>query len=198
MALMFGAFSKAQSIDFSVFGIHQVWSKKDIMLSWAMYQKNKFSLQTRLNFDAPGTVSIIPGYVIKTKKFTIVPEFGVLYGDYKSLSTEYYGYGAFGKNKRTELYVFGQHSWALRNNISFGYTYNQILWPVDMKRNFRIGLAGQYLTQTFIKNRFEFLDIGPQFKINFFGNYYLKIWPTRDPLNNRSKVITGVGINLSK
>jgi hypothetical protein len=180
-----------KNIDASVFGIHQNWDNKNITLSWTTYTKNKLSVQIRTGFDAANTVAIIPGRIFKIKKTLIVPECGVLVGEYASISPEYYIVTQF---RKLDFYLFGQYSIGLYKNNSFAYTYNQ---ATIKYKNCRIGIGGQYHITTETKS--QFMDIGPQVKV-LMGkdkDFYIKPWFTFDPINHwRSKAILGIGLTI--
>lgn len=180
-----------KNIDASVFGVHQIWNEKNITLSWTTFTKNNLSVQIRTGFDAASTVAIVPGRIFKIKKTLIVPECGVLIGDYSSISPEYYIVTSIGK---IDCYLFGQYSIGLYKNNSFAYTYNQATYHV---KRCHIGIGGQYHRTT--ETGAEFMDIGPQVKV-LLGkdrDFYIKPWFTIDPLNDwRQKAIIGIGLTI--
>ena len=183
--------TEGQNIDASIFGIHRTWNNTTTVLSWTTLTKGNFSLQARTNFDAHNTVALIPGKILKIKKIIFVPECGILIGDYKSISPEFYSIIPL---KKVGIYLFGQYSIGMsKENQNFLYTYGQILYLIH---GIKIGIGAQFFKNTSVGN-ITFMDIGPQIKIPFLKNYYVKPWPTIDPINKwRIKLIAGIGISF--
>lgn len=179
---------QAQNVDASLFGIHKIYQKTTNVLSWTTYTKEKFSLQLRTNFDAPNTVAIVPGRIFTFGKILFVPECGVLFGDYKSISPEFYA--VIPVSNKWSMFLFGQYSVGILKSNSFMYSYVQGLYQI---KNIKVGVGAQYFKST-SDNSTYFLDVGPQIKYTFTKTMYLKPWYTFDPLNNwRQKAMLGFG-----
>lgn len=185
------------AINAGIYGVHQNWDSKDFLIAWTTFTKGKFSMQNRINFDDANTFALIPGYICKAKKFTFVPEIGILYGNYKSVSTEFYGFTTF-DSSIFSAYVLGQHSFGIGDNNSFVYCYGQGLWAVDKNQHLKVGIGAQYRQQTFAgEQKATLCDMGPQLLMSFWNNnMYVKLWPTYDPLTNHWKSIIGLGVTL--
>ena len=171
--------------------------KESVLIPWYVYSGEKVFLDIRYNFDWANTATFMAGKTFTVKKgWDLTPAVGFMFGgEYDAFIAELNLFKKFGKKGKASIFNIVEYGATFsREQPDVFYQFGSLMWKP--KRWLQFGVEEQVYFETNPMSEAT-LDIGPAVKF-FFSNFYVKIWPTYDPISSGhpQKTFIGLGFNL--
>ena len=134
---------------------------------WYTYAGKRVFFDVRYNFDWTNTGAVYIGKDIGRHGISVIPEIGILAGEYNGISPEMF---ILGHKKRVSFFVQMQYVKGWGNHPDFFYHW--VDCQFDLRRWISVGVDEETLH---IHSRTQ-VNLGPAMKLTF-GKMYLKVWP---------------------
>lgn len=178
--LCFGLFPEVVSAQTDA----SVWIRRSqgetVYMPWVITTTSKFIFDARYNYDQKNTAGLFAGINRKISGVSVMPNVGVLVGDYGAVSAQVYTDWRPGK---LTLFTMNQYAWKVGSS-DFNFFYHWVDAMYRVHPNLLLGVNEQIYWDT--NDRESFLDVGPVARFEF-GKTYIKVWPTASPYQGQGK-----------
>lgn len=190
--------NEKQEIEASLYHIYSLYNPEKRPFLEVSFDKKKFFVESKINFDWVNTISFIFGkkiYINKTNWF--IPKIGLLL----PLENEI-GYNGFNFETsfsvsldRFEYFSINQYVLGLKHSPNIIYQYSEFKLPFERRDfSFSLNYSIQFLKLSSDKDLW--IDQGPQFILSY-KKVYFKPWYTWDPGHEKfAKLIIGIGYKM--